>query len=74
MLAGLSLPVTANDDRQYLVDLGLLKRPQGGDLAVANPIYREVLLRCSQALPIEERLVVETVVSKRQGAITVIRA
>ncbi|MDV3352827.1 hypothetical protein QGP82_29405 [Leptothoe sp. LEGE 181152] len=38
MLAGLSLPVTANDDRQYLVDLGLLKRPQGGGLVVANPI------------------------------------
>ncbi len=45
MLAGLSLPVTSNDDRQYLVDLGLLKRPQGGGLLVANPIYREVLLR-----------------------------
>ncbi|NEP60182.1 MAG: ATP-binding protein [Symploca sp. SIO2G7] len=45
MLAGLPLPVTANDDRQYLVDLGLLKRSQAGGLVVTNPIYREVLVR-----------------------------
>lgn len=45
MLAGLPLPVTSNDDRQYLVDLGLLKRSQAGGLVVTNPIYREVLVR-----------------------------
>lgn len=45
MLAGLQLPATSNDDRQYLVDLGLLTRSQAGGLVVANPIYREVLLR-----------------------------
>jgi len=33
------------DDRQYLVDLGLLRRAVGGQLVVANPIYREVLPR-----------------------------
>ena len=45
MLAGLPLPVTSNDDRQYLVDLGLLKRSQAGGLVITNPIYREVLVR-----------------------------
>jgi hypothetical protein len=45
MLAGLELPLTANDDRQYLVDIGLLKRDPAGGLVIANPIYREILPR-----------------------------
>jgi hypothetical protein len=32
-------------DRPYLVDLGWLKRDPAGGLVLANPIYREVLLR-----------------------------
>ncbi len=45
MLAG-SVPGEASeDDRQYLVDLGLLRRDGMGGLVVANPIYREVLPR-----------------------------
>jgi hypothetical protein len=45
MLAGVALGEVPEDDRQYLVDLGLLRREQGGGLVVANPIYREVLPR-----------------------------
>ncbi len=45
MLAGQSLGETTNDDRQYLVDLGLLKRDPAGGLTISNPIYREVLPR-----------------------------
>jgi hypothetical protein len=45
MLAGRELPESPNDDRQYLVDLGLLKRDPAGGLVIANPIYREVLPR-----------------------------
>ena len=45
MLAGRELPDSSNDDRQYLVDLGLLKRDPAGGLVIANPIYREVLPR-----------------------------
>ena len=45
ILAGQELPNTSNEDRQYLVDLGLLKRDPAGGLVVANPIYREVLPR-----------------------------
>ncbi len=45
MLAGTALGEVPEDDRQYLVDLGLLRRDRAGGLAVANPIYREVLPR-----------------------------
>ncbi|MGB5737423.1 MAG: AAA-like domain-containing protein [Thiohalocapsa sp.] len=45
MLAGTSLGEVPEDDRQYLVDLGLLRREGAGGLTVANPIYREVLPR-----------------------------
>ena len=45
MLAGQELGVIPNDDRQYLVDLGLLVRRSEGGLTLANPIYREVLPR-----------------------------
>ncbi len=45
MLAGTLMDADAEEDRQYLVDLGLLRRDGAGGLVVANPIYREVLPR-----------------------------
>jgi type II secretory pathway predicted ATPase ExeA len=45
MLAGLALGDTPSDDRQYLIDLGLLRRDPAGGLTIANPIYREVIPR-----------------------------
>ncbi|MBF2063567.1 MAG: ATP-binding protein [Calothrix sp. C42_A2020_038] len=45
ILAGQALPDTPNDDRQYLIDLGLLRRDPAGGLVIANPIYREVIPR-----------------------------
>ena len=45
ILAGLALGDTPADDRQYLIDLGLLRRDPAGGLVVANPIYREVIPR-----------------------------
>jgi hypothetical protein len=45
IIGGQDLPQTSNEDRQYLVDLGLLKRDPAGGLVIANPIYREVLPR-----------------------------
>jgi hypothetical protein len=51
MLAGTTLGEVAEDDRQYLVDLGLLRRTNGGGLVVANPIYREVLPRALASGP-----------------------
>jgi hypothetical protein len=45
MLVGQALGNTLNDDRQYLIDLGLLRRDPAGGLTIANPIYREVIPR-----------------------------
>lgn len=45
ILAGLALGDTPDDDRQYLVDLGLLRREPNAGLTIANPIYREVIPR-----------------------------
>ncbi|TCT19842.1 AAA-like domain-containing protein [Thiobaca trueperi] len=51
MLAGTEPGEVAEDDRQYLVDLGLLRRDGAGGLIVANPIYREVLPRALASGP-----------------------
>jgi hypothetical protein len=45
MLAGTLLEDVPEDDRQYVVDLGLVRRDAAGGLEVANPIYREVIVR-----------------------------
>ncbi len=45
MLAGDLLGEASSDDRQFVVDLGLVRRSPEGGLVVANPIYREVLPR-----------------------------
>jgi type II secretory pathway predicted ATPase ExeA len=45
ILAGMALGDTPNDDRQYAIDLGLLRRDPAGGLEITNPIYREVIPR-----------------------------
>ncbi len=45
MLAGGTLDDVPEDDRQYVADLGLVRRVNGGNLEIANPIYREVIPR-----------------------------
>jgi hypothetical protein len=45
MMAGQELELTADDDRDFLVDLGLLRRANEGGLVIANPIYQEILPR-----------------------------
>ncbi|XHR83809.1 MAG: ATP-binding protein [Gloeotrichia echinulata GP01] len=45
ILSGQALPDTPADDRQYLLDLGLLRRDPAGGLVISNPIYREVIPR-----------------------------
>ena len=45
MLAGQILGDMTADDRQYLIDLGLLRRDPAGGLVIANPIYSEVIPR-----------------------------
>ena len=51
MLAGATMSHVPEDERQYLVDLGLLRRDGAGGLVVANPIYREVLPRALASGP-----------------------
>ena len=45
IMSGRELTAVSDDDRQFLVDLGLVTRNSAGGLAPANPIYREVLPR-----------------------------
>jgi hypothetical protein len=45
MLGGQNLGDVPHDDRQFLLDLGLVVRHPAGGLTPANPIYREVLPR-----------------------------
>ena len=45
MLSGWDLGDVPEDDRQYLCDLGLLRRNPAGGLVIANRIYQEVIPR-----------------------------
>ena len=45
ILAGTAMPDVADDDRRFVVDLGLLRRSTSGGLEPANPIYKEVIPR-----------------------------
>ncbi len=45
MLAGELLGDVPEDDIRYAVDLGLVRRSEAGGREVANPIYREVIVR-----------------------------
>jgi type II secretory pathway predicted ATPase ExeA len=51
ILAGLELGNVPNDDIQFVIDLGLCKMDPLGGLAIANPIYREVLPRVLTVTP-----------------------
>ena len=45
ILAGSTLTDMPLDDRDYVVDLGLVRRINGSTLAIANPIYGEIIPR-----------------------------
>lgn len=46
MMAGQDLNESSDEDRDFLVDLGLLRRENNGGLTIAHPIiYREILVR-----------------------------
>ena len=51
MLAGQTLGDIPHDDIQFLIDLGLCTLGRQGGLAIANPIYREVLPRVLSQTP-----------------------
>ena len=45
ILAGGVLDDMPTDDREYVIDLGSVRRTNGGTLTIANPIYGEVIPR-----------------------------
>lgn len=45
MLAGEALPEVPAEDIRFAVDLGLVRMTAAGGLEVANPIYREIIVR-----------------------------
>jgi hypothetical protein len=45
ILAGDELIEAPEDDRRFVLDLGLVRKINGGNLEIANPIYREVIPR-----------------------------
>ncbi|MCW1969755.1 MAG: DEAD/DEAH box helicase family protein [Anaerolineae bacterium] len=45
MLSGDDILTVPEDDKQYVIDLGLVHKFRGGGLAIANPIYKEVIPR-----------------------------
>jgi len=45
MLVGSVLGALPDDDRRFILDLGLLAIAPGGSLEVANPIYKEIIPR-----------------------------
>ncbi len=45
ILAGEDLLDVPDDDKQYVIDLGLIRKFRNGGIAIANPIYQEVIPR-----------------------------
>lgn len=45
ILAGDALFEVPEDDRRFVLDLGLVSKVNGGQMQIANPIYREVIPR-----------------------------
>ena len=45
ILAGQDLPNMPDEDRRFILDLGLVKRSSLGGFVIANPIYQEVIPR-----------------------------
>jgi hypothetical protein len=51
ILAGGIITEGTDDDRQYVIDLGLVRRKGAGGLVISNPIYREVIPRVLAGAP-----------------------
>ena len=73
MLAGRALGEVPPDDRQYVIDLGLVRRDPMGGLVIANPIYREVIPRVLAGGPRDSLPIIQPMWLKPDGSLDVNR-
>lgn len=67
IMVGGPFAVMADDDRRYVLDLGLVREPPGKPLEVANPIYREIIPRVLSTLAIQSIPVLKPIWLKPNG-------
>lgn len=51
IMAGDTPEVVPRDDIDYVIDLGLVKQENGSGILIANPIYKEILIRELVSIP-----------------------
>ncbi len=71
MLAGETLGNVPEDDRQYVIDLGLVRRDPMAGLVIANPIYREVIPRALAGGPQDSLPYIQPAWLKADGSLDV---
>jgi hypothetical protein len=71
MLAGQMITDGTDDDRQYVIDLGLVRRDGSGGLVIANPIYREVIPRALAGAPQDSLPYISPVWLKPDGSLDI---
>ena len=67
IMVGEPFAVMADDDRRYVLDLGLVREPPGKPVEVANPIYREIIPRVLSTLAIQSIPVLTPIWLKPNG-------
>jgi hypothetical protein len=69
ILSGGTLDNVPEDDRQFVVDLGLARRDPVSGLEIANPIYREVIPRALAGGPQDSLLFIKPTWLKADGSL-----
>ncbi len=67
IMVGELFAVMSDDDRRYVLDLGLVRDVPGKPLEIANPIYREIIPRVLSTLAIQSIPVLKPVWLKSNG-------
>ncbi len=69
MLAGSELDDVPEDDRQFALDLGLIRHDTTGGLVMANPMYREVIARVLTSGPQDSMPQIKPIWLKPDGSL-----
>lgn len=67
IMVGEPFAIMVDDDRRYVLDLGLVREPPGKPLEVANPMYREIIPRVLSTLAIQSIPVLTPIWLKPNG-------